>query len=195
MLLAREAAKVFVVVVGWIALSPYASAQDFVHSSAPGELVARLAIRSGEVGGSDARTVTVYGDGRVRAHYPAYLKNGGTRETLLAPQELQTLVGALARSGLPELDQAQVQAQCASLERARGSVSRAVGGDVIEVELNLDQYRAPGSAQAVAVRKRVSWKGLRQDAASFPEVQALQGLAAARDALAALLTRQDLVNR
>jgi hypothetical protein len=168
-----------------------ATAQQFTHATGSADVIAKLSIRSGEIGGGDARTVTVYGDGRVRAHYPAYLKNAGTRDVQLSPAELRSLIASLAGSGLPEFDATAVKADCAAREAARGEVFHTAGADLIEIELNLDGYTKAGRAPAT-LRKRVTWKGLPQAVRVFPEVTALRDLASARDALVAVLARPDL---
>ena len=183
--------------VGWLALTLLlggaAAGAEFRHASGADDVVARLTIRSGERPG--ARMLTVYGSGRVHAHYPAYLKNAGDREIQLSPAELDALLRQLTATGLPEFDAAAVKAECAAIEAGRGELRAAPGADWIELELNLDAYRRGAADAPRDVRQRVVWRGLPQDVARFPEVEALGDLKAAQAALRALLARPDLAGR
>lgn len=172
--------------------SPAWAQPQLAWSSSPARVVARLSILSGEIAPAEPREVVVYGNGRVVARYPSFLENAGVRETRLSRSELHVLMRGLATQGLPEFEPAAVRARCEQLERQSGELVRHAGADLIEIELDLEDYRASTADVGGRMHKRVAWRALTQDAARFPEITALQDLVQARDTLGALLARPEL---
>jgi hypothetical protein len=153
----------------------------------------------GEIGGTDrGPTVTVYGDGRIVAHYPLYMKRAGDWERRIAPSELDALVRSLADKGVLEFDAQTVRAAArASLaaSRARAAATQqpialfeASDASTTVIEMAVERYvpATPGAREARNVSKRAVWTALRTDAAQHPDVPALAGLAAAEQELRAL---------
>lgn len=153
----------------------------------------------GEMGGVDrGPTLTVYGDGRMVAHYPRYMKRAGDYERRLGSAELDALVGSLAAKGVLDFDAAAVRGAArasliASRERARAANASIELFEVSDasttvIEVNVDRYRAgtPGAREVRRLAKRVAWTALRSDAQRHPDVPALRDLAAAEQELRAL---------
>lgn len=175
-----------------VAAMPALAQPQVAWSSSPDRVVARLSILSGEIAPPEPREVVVYGDGRVVARYPSFLRNAGVREMRLAPGELDALLRELATQGLLEFDAAAVRAECRRIERTRGELVRHAGADVVEIELDVEDYRASAADAGGRLRRRVVWSAPGREAERFPEIGALQDLVRARDALGALLARPEL---
>lgn len=153
----------------------------------------------GEIGGVDrGPTLTLYGDGRMVAHYPRYMKRAGDYERRLGPGEVDALVGSLAAKGVLDFDAPAVRGAArasltASRERARAANAPIELFEVSDaattvIEVNVDRYRAgtPGAREVRGLAKRVAWTALRTDAQRHPDVPALRDLAAAEQELRAL---------
>jgi len=155
----------------------------------------------GEIGGADrGPTLAVYGDGRLVAHYPPYMKRAGDYEQWLAPAELDGLLRSLADKGVLEFDPAATRAAAAARQRAGAghgpvTVFEATDASTTVIEVAVDRYRpaAPGAREVRNVSKRVVWQGLRTDAERHPDVPALRDLAAAEQELRALRERPGFV--
>lgn len=156
----------------------------------------------GEIGDADHGPVLrIYGDGRMVAHYPAYLRRAGDYEQRLAPGELDRLLRSLGDKGVLDFDVAAVRAATrasvtAAHQRARQAgapvtVFEAVDAATTVIEVNLDRYRgaAPGARDVRGLAKRVVWTGVRADAEHHPDVAAIQKLAAGEQELRALRER------
>ena len=156
----------------------------------------------GEIGDADHGPILrLYGDGRMVAHYPAYMRRTGDYEQRLAPGELDRLLRSLADKGVLEFDAAAVRAATrASMTAARQralragtpvTVFEAADAATTVIEVNLDRYRgaAPGAREVRGLAKRVVWTGLRADAEHHPDVAAIQELAACEQELRALRER------
>jgi hypothetical protein len=153
----------------------------------------------GEIAGPDrGPTLTIYGDGRVVAHYPVYMKRAGDWERRLARPELDALVVSLAAKGVLEFDAPSVRtAARASAESARSraraarqpiTLFEASDRSTTVIEMTVGRYVAatPGARAAHDVSVRAAWTGLREDAAQHPDVPALRDLAAAEAELRAV---------
>lgn len=153
----------------------------------------------GEIGGVDrGPTLTVYGDGRMIAHYPRYMKRAGEYERRLTRTELDALVGSLAAKGVLDFDAAAVRGAArasliASRERARAAntpieLFEVSDASTTVIEVNVDRYRpsTPGAREVRRLAKRVAWTALRTDAQRHPDVPALRDLATAEQELRAL---------
>jgi hypothetical protein len=152
----------------------------------------------GEMGGVDrGPTLTVYGDGRMVAHYPRYMKRAGDYERRLGPGEVDALVGSLAAKGVLDFDTPAVRGAAraslvAARERARAAnapieLFEASDASTTVIEVHVDRYRpATGAREVRGLAKRVAWTALRTDAQRHPDVPALRDLAAAEQELRAL---------
>lgn len=153
----------------------------------------------GEIAGPDrGPTLTIYGDGRVVAHYPVYMKRAGDWERRLARTELDALLASLAAKGVLDFDAASVRAAtrasaAAALARARGAgqpvaLFEASDQSTTSIEMRVARYvpATPGARAREDVSARAAWTGLRTDATRHPDVPALRDLAAAEAELRAV---------
>lgn len=156
----------------------------------------------GEIGDADhGPTLRIYGDGRMVAHYPAYMRRAGDYEQRLAPGELDLLLRSLGDKGVLDFDAAAARAATrasttAAHQRARQAgtpvtIFEAADAATTVIEVNLDRYRgtAPGAREVRGLAKRVVWTGLQSEAQHHPDVAVLQSLAAGEQELRALRER------
>ena len=156
----------------------------------------------GEMGApAKGPTLRIYGDGRMVAHYPRYMRRGGDYQQRLAPGDLDRLLRSLADHGVLDFDVASVRAaKGAALRAARdhagGAGTPAVLFEAADaattvIEVTLDRYRgsAAGAREVRGLVTRAVWTGVRTDSERHPDVAALTGLAAADAELRALRER------
>lgn len=156
----------------------------------------------GEIGDADrGPTLTVYGDGRMVAHYPRYMKRAGDYEHRLTTAEVDALLQSLASKGVLDFDgpatrTAARSSLAAERQRARAAnvpiqLFEAVDASTTVIEVAVDRYvaAAPGARAAQNVVARAVWTGLRTDAEQRHDVPALRDLAAAEQELRALRER------
>ena len=156
----------------------------------------------GEIGGDDrGPSLTIFGDGRMVAHYPIYMKRAGDYEARLAPGELDTLLGSLAAKGVLDFDGPATRAATrastiAARQRALASQApitlfEAVDASTTVIDVTVDRYvpAAPGAREVRNVTKRAAWTGLNSDVQQHPDVPAPRDLAAAEQELRALRDR------
>lgn len=164
-------------------------------SSSPDTVVIQLREEDGVRDGDDTPLVRVYGDGRVRVHFPAYMRRAGDYELRLTAGALQELLRAAAGSILP-FDAASTQSQVRALqsvERDEGVVVAVADRSTTILEMRYERFRAAGAAADVLDGvKRVAWNGLASDAERFGSVGALQDLAGIRQRVRALADHPDL---
>lgn len=153
----------------------------------------------GEIGDADrGPTLTVYGDGRMIAHYPRYMKRAGDYERHLTASELDALLASLAAKGVLEFDPPTVRSAARASRAAAHARARAANAPVelfevsdastTVIEVAVQRYRpaTPGAREAGPLAKRVAWTGLRTDAQRHPDIPALRDLAAAAQELRTL---------
>ena len=166
------------------------------YSTAPDHIVVRYIEVVGELEESDpGPTLTIFGDGRAVAHYPAYMRRAGDHVATLTRGELDGLVASLAAKGVAGFDAAAVQQQVGAAEAARaaalstGDVPATVLVAVTDpsttvIELSIDAYDAGDEGVALGqTATRAVWRGLAADVAQHPSVEALNDLDAARTEL------------
>ena len=127
-------------------------------------------------------SLTVYGDGRAVAHYPAYMTRPGDHSIRLSAAELDALVGSLARGGVLDFD-----AALAAEGKRRADTARRAAHEVITV--SSDAVLTIFEVHTTAGLRRAAWNGLADDARRYPGVSSLQNLAAARQDLLAVMDR------
>jgi hypothetical protein len=144
--------------------------------------------------------VTVHGDGRVLVHFPAYMKRGGDYELRLDEQEMRDLLLLLVEHGVLGFDETAARDAKRAVAVARraaapsgGAVRVASDTSWTVFEVALERYRPAASRAApAATRKTIAWPDPRTDAALYPSIAAIRDLAAAEQALRALMERPDL---
>lgn len=147
--------------------------------------------------------IRIFGDGRVRVHYPVYTPKAGEYELWLQPMELEILLLSMVTKGLPTFEPKAVESLKIAEERRRWESALDAGkspevfmvaDDSTSVfELHLSDYSAAGLAQPSGeVNRDISWLGLRTDAERYPDIEPIQQLRAAEIELRNLLEREDL---
>jgi hypothetical protein len=200
--LLRAAALVLLLATAAGAAPPIAAIPTIEHARRPDAVVVVYREVLGEIGGDDrGPSLTIFGDGRMVAHYPLYMKRAGDYEARLAPGELDTLLASLAAKGVLDFDAPATRAATrastiAAREHARATnapitLFEAVDASTTVIEVAVERYvpATPGAREARHVTKRAAWTGLRTDVERHPQVSALRDLAAAEQELRALRDR------
>jgi hypothetical protein len=144
--------------------------------------------------------VRIHGDGYVVVHYPRYTKRAGDYALQLSRQEMDDLIRSLIEDKqILEFDETAArrskrEAAIALPREPQPKLSAVLDDSLTIIELRLDRYKAAnGNGQELLnVDKKISWPGLRSDARQYPDIEAIQKLAATQQALLALTQRQDL---
>jgi hypothetical protein len=145
-------------------------------------------------------SVRVHGDGYVIVHYPRYMKRAGDYGLQLSPQEMEGLVRSLIdHKKILEFDetaarQSKRDAATALREGSQSNLFSVLDDSTTVIELRMDRYRpASGNGQEILnVDRKISWYGLRSDARQYPNIEAIQNLAAVRQELVSIMERRDL---
>lgn len=172
--------------VGTVAAQEGEPGEVVTYARGAEEVVVSYLEALGEIEDEDpGPSLKVYGDGRVLVHYPAYMKRAGDYELQLSDSELDALMRSLVSKGVLDFNEAAARASTEEvLETARAEqreVTYRSDASVISIEVNANQ-----------VERSVSWRDLRQDAVLFPQVMAIQDLAAVHRELRQLMEREDL---
>ena len=159
----------------------------------PDQIVVKFTERIGEVRSEDMPSVTVYADGRVVRHRADFMSDPGDYVSTIAASELNALVASLDVKGMMRFDAARARRDVKAAERRRKTVFAASDESRFSFEIHLDAYQRPGNLiRDKRVHASAAWTGLRADARRFPEIESIQGFAAAcreLDALAARVER------
>lgn len=152
----------------------------------------------GEFRGDGVPILRVYGDGRVRVHFPTGMIKAGDYTTKLTAAELKNLLNSLAMNGVLDFNanavKAEVRSARAEARSANSFQLRSVSDKTLtNIEVNVTSYKGVNAQSAQTnVRKKVVWVGLREDAKEYAHVEALVGLAAAERELLALTESANL---
>jgi hypothetical protein len=177
-----------------------ASAQSTGYVEDPETVVLRYTILHGEIAASaGAPSLVIYGDGRARVHYPAYMKRSGDRDVQLSRDEVSELLNRLDAAGVVDVDPRALRAEVrAAAQEAQVGVTRADGiqeigsveyvADAPVIVLEMNVVRGQGAA-AKALRKVIRWQNLQGDARRFKNIAVIQGLAEAENRLTAIMER------
>lgn len=173
-----------------------AAAEDrFGLGSDPNAVVIEYLERIGGIESEDpGPSVQVFANGRILVHIPDFMNGAGNYETQLNSSQLHALVRRLVNGNLVEFDGRLARDNRRRAIEQSPVLSATTDGSTIEIALHLDRYtaRGPGALERRGVSKRISWYGLRHDAAHYPEVPQLHDLALSQQLLEALIKRSDL---
>jgi hypothetical protein len=139
-------------------------------------------------------SLEVRADGRVRAHFPAYMQRAGDWETTLDQSALGALIDTLVGHGVLDFDAAATRARRRQSRAARAVLARGRPGEARLYETT-DETTTLITLRIGDTERTVSWSGLRSDSQHHPELPELGRLRAAQRTLEALLGRPDLVRR
>lgn len=184
------AAEVTVLQTGGVAICEYSSRDEI--------LVFEYDVTFSELANSDpVPRLQVFGSGRVRVHYPRFMKKSGDYELWLSDQDLNALVESAAdevlefdESGVRALKQeAVLQGQYQARTEDRGGVlTYSAGGDATHIGIFLDRYVPADRSlpERHNLDKRISWRDLAFDAREHPHIAPIKRLAAFAEELSAL---------
>lgn len=135
----------------------------------------------------------IYGNGRVHAHFPAYMKKAGDYEYQLSGSELNALLRSLSQDGVIDFDHAAVKAERKQLkdqQRTAGELHYISDTTETVIDIRLDEYRRhPGATRIRNLNKRFKWNNLQHDKKRFPQSNAIKGAAAGANRIHTLLDR------
>jgi hypothetical protein len=141
----------------------------------------------------------VYGNGKVHAHYPGYMKNSGDYQLQLSRPELIELLHTLAQNGVLDFDH-----KSASLFKKQiDTQQRLVSGTMYHVsdttetviDIKLDTYQSNPSARRIEnFSKRFTWNNLEQDAKRYTNSAAITRASASAQKLHLLLDQSRSTN-
>jgi hypothetical protein len=139
----------------------------------------------------------VYGDGAVQVHIPRYMRGAGDFRMKLDGQALRSLVDALHRQGVLGFDREQVVERRRQAETARFAREQTYlnisDTTWTTLRVHLDLYDPLGTGLiSEGLDREIVWPNVAWQAEQYPEVVALQGLAAAERTLRTLLADEKL---
>ena len=142
----------------------------------------------------------IYGNGRVHAHYPVYMKMAGDYELQLSKPELDTLIRELANDGIIDFDKGKAIGHRKQLEAeqhaATGMLYHISDDTTTVIDIRLDEYQRNESSHSVPnLVKRFTWRNLEHDTRRFPEMTELQQAVSGTEILRGLLSRPDLATK
>ena len=178
---------------------------SFSYSSDADAVILQYSLEIGMLKNTDPTPIlTVYGDGRVNVHFPAYMKKAGDYRLQLTERELSSLLTSMIEKGVMEFDEKAVKTMKKNAARQRREAAKSRGetsedvyysdGETTVIEMYLDGYRPAGKSGPMRekVRKKVSWHGLRWDAKQNPGIASLKGIADVEHELRGLVEHKDL---
>lgn len=188
----REIRYVVVVAAASIVMADFAGAQDedaglrIEYSNSPDAPIVEYDIES-MIGRADLTPrLRIYGDGRVRVHYPAYMTTAGEYEMKLSEAEVAALLRDLHDNGAMSFDEKAVDQARRAAESARAARAQS-SGEALEyrsdvattiIRIRLDAYRSSAAAEMQTdLRKEIRCADLQHDASAHPEITPLQGMA------------------
>jgi hypothetical protein len=125
----------------------------------------------------DRQTISVYGDGRVVVHYPAYMKDAGDYQMQLSEDELNQLIRELSDGGMMDFDHKEAKSRVEAarkLMRDKGQLYEVSDDVETVVEISLDEYQKNTNSKKVkGFNKQFRWKNIRHDAARYKNDSAI----------------------
>jgi len=141
----------------------------------------------------------VYGDGKVHAHYPGYMKKSGDYRLQLSRSELIELLHTLAQNGVLDFDHKSAGLLKKHIDTQQRSASGTMYhvSDTTEtvIDINLDSYQSNPAAKRIEnFSKRFTWNNLEQDAIRYTQSAAITRAAASARKLHLLLDQAGPAN-
>jgi hypothetical protein len=125
--------------------------------------------------------IQVFTDGRVRVHYPVYMKKAGDYEFELTWPELIQLIQSLSANGLMDFDQARVKQEKKDHDlkmKAKGELHYVSDAVVTLINIRLLDYQKTASSPITPnLTKYFSWGNLEQDAKYYKNNHSIQSAA------------------
>ena len=174
---------------GWIALllliivsvTPAQAAKPEVSiSKNPQVVVLRYSESPVMILGDDPFNIEIFGDGRVRIHYPRTMKKAGDYEFYLSDKELQQLFDNAAESGVLDFDEISARRDLLYAEqqaKETGLVHYRSDGMDTELEFSVEHYVDRQGRQPLrTLKKQVRWSKLLGHSKSYPGIKSLKNL-------------------
>lgn len=180
-----------------------AGAADYFieYSASPSQVIVEYDVENMRESDDTAPLLRIYGDGRVLVHRNQYAVDGGDYEMYLSQGELTTLLQTLYDNGVLTYDADGVAkqrraAKTEEVNRARsgqGALNAVSDVEISVVRVNLSAFQASGARQAVEdYNKEVRAVDLQREAAAYPEIQELSGVASVESRLRELVVHSGL---
>ena len=136
----------------------------------------------------------VYGNGKVHAHFPQYMKKAGDYQMQLSQPELIELLRSLEQDGVLDFDHQSAKSYKVQADAQRRSNSGTFfhTSDTTEtvIEIKLDAYqRHPLAKRMTNFSKTFNWKNLERDAKRYTQSSEIKRAAASAQRLHSLLER------
>jgi hypothetical protein len=136
----------------------------------------------------------IYGDGKVLAHFPVYMKKAGDYQLTLSQSELLTLVRSLAQDGIFDFDgkasQRYKQQKDSQKAFSTGTLQHVSDTTKTVIDINLNSYqRSFADKRITNFSKTFIWDNLQQDAKRYTQSTAITRAAASARNLHLLLDR------
>ena len=143
-------------------------------------------INSIVAGDDNAITLTVYTDGLVKVHYPAFRTRAGDYEAMLSQAELNDLLNEMQALGVVDTDERQMQAAVANQRRQADNASNDSG------IVTIRQVRTDAELTRITMRKsdgsmhQTQFRGVEFIAQQHAGIQSLKGFSTAASRLKAM---------
>ena len=141
----------------------------------------------------DRQRIEVYEDGRVRIHFPAYMKRAGDYLLQLSDNELQTLTERLSSPNVQLFDPHLVTAEMEVAQVAKRTVTAISDASYSNFEFipSVSPGNAGGLSDVYGAWK-IRWANLQHDARSNPKIKSLRELADIEQSLQDMTNHRDL---
>ena len=168
---------------------------QFQFSAAPSQPIITYTLNHEMLADQDpVPLLQIYGNGKVHAHFPQYMKKAGDYQMQLSPPELVELLHSLEQDGVLDFDHQSAKAYKIQADAQRRSDSGTLfyTSDTTEtvIEIKLDAYqRHPLAKRMTDFSKTFNWKNLERDAKRYTQSSEIKRAAASAQRLHSLLER------
>lgn len=182
-----------------IAYTNTALAEAYIgYSDNPDNLIIRLIDNIGEIESTEGYpTIEVYGDGSVKTYFPAFMKRAGHYRLKLNEEEVNSLLKTISDHQIPTFDTNSIKEMRVDLKSRlseSGELFYSSDPSTSILKIQLDSYSENLNAETPAsIDNTIIWHGLRQDAARYKEIEAIQNLHLIQQTILGLAEHPNLV--
>lgn len=138
--------------------------------------------------------ITIYGNGKVRIHYPNYMKKAGDYEFWLSDTELDDLLSSMNNDGLMDYSSPLLEQQYAeALEVQQDSYDLFEISDQTTTIIRFNINRSVNANSSETINKELKWQSLEQIPQGLSNHPVLNDINRAETKIKALLDREDLI--
>ena len=120
---------------------------------------------------NDRPSLSVFGNGRVLVHYPAYMKKAGDYEMQLDDVELVNLLQSLANNGIIGFDENKVKADLKAYKKAlkdKGQFYEISDAEETIIDIKFDEFQKNKTSKKIkGFHKQFKWKNIEHDASRY----------------------------